>query len=124
MYKPGKELATRVEYRSPDPACNPYLAFSVMLAAGLEGIEKEYPLRDPVERNCYEMTKEERKKYKIESLPEDLYEAIQVTEKSDMVRRALGDHVFTKFIENKMIEWERYRARVTDYELEQYFSIL
>ena len=124
MYKPGKELATRVEYRSPDPACNPYLAFSVMLAAGLEGIEKGYPLRDPVERNCYEMTKEERKKYKIESLPEDLYEAIQVTEKSEVVKRALGDHVFTKFIENKMIEWERYRARVTDYELEQYFAIL
>jgi glutamine synthetase len=124
VYKPGKELATRVEYRSPDPACNPYFAFSVMLAAGLEGIEKGYPLEDPVERNVYEMTKEERRKYKIESLPGDLYEAIQITEKSDLVKRALGDHVFYQFIENKKIEWERYRARVTDYELEQYFSIL
>ena len=124
VYKPGKELATRVEYRSPDPACNPYFAFSVMLAAGLEGIEKGYPLRDPVERNVYEMTEEERKRYKIDSLPEDLYEAIKITEKSDLVRRALGDHVFHQFIENKRIEWERYRARVTDYELEQYFSIL
>jgi len=124
VYKPGKELATRVEYRSPDPACNPYLAFAVMLAAGLEGIEKKYPLRDPVERNVYEMTKNERQKYKIDSLPEDLYEAIQITERSDLVRRALGDHVFLKFIENKKIEWERYRAQVTDYELEQYFSIL
>ncbi len=124
VYKPGKELATRVEYRSPDPACNPYLAFAVMLAAGLEGIEKKYPLRDPVERNVYEMTKKERQKYKIDSLPEDLYEAIQITERSDLVRRALGDHVFLKFIENKKIEWERYRAQVTDYELEQYFSIL
>jgi len=123
-YKPGKELATRVEYRSPDPACNPYFAFSVMLAAGLEGMEKGYPLRDPVERNVYEMTEEERKRYKIDSLPEDLYEAIKITEKSDLVRRALGDHVFHQFIENKRIEWERYRARVTDYELEQYFSIL
>ena len=123
-YKPGKELATRVEYRSPDPACNPYFAFSVMLAAGLEGIEKGYPLRDPVERNVYEMTEEERKRYKIDSLPEDLYEAIKITEKSDLVKRALGDHVFHQFIENKKIEWERYRARVTDYELEQYFSIL
>jgi len=123
-YKPGKELATRVEYRSPDPACNPYFAFSVMLAAGLEGIEKRYPLRDPVERNVYEMTEEERKKYKIDSLPEDLYEAIKITEKSDLVRRALGDHVFHQFIGNKRIEWERYRARVTDYELDQYFSIL
>ncbi|NWF91470.1 MAG: glutamine synthetase [Syntrophaceae bacterium] len=124
LYKPGKEVATRVEYRSPDPACNPYLAFSVMLAAGLEGIEKKYPLRDPVERNVYEMTEKERKRHKIDSLPEDLYEAIQITEKSDLVRRALGDHVFFKFIENKKIEWERYRAQVTDYELEQYFSIL
>jgi len=123
-YKPGKELATRVEYRSPDPACNPYFAFSVMLAAGLEGIEKGYPLRDPVERNVYEMTEEERKRYKIDSLPEDLYEAIKITEKSDLVKRALGDHVFHQFIENKKIEWERYRARVTDYELDQYFSIL
>jgi glutamine synthetase len=123
-YKPGKELATRVEYRSPDPACNPYFAFSVMLAAGLEGMEKGYPLRDPVERNVYEMTEEERKRYKIDSLPEDLYEAIKITEKSDLVKRALGDHVFHQFIENKRIEWERYRARVTDYELEQYFSIL
>jgi len=124
VYKPGKELATRVEYRSPDPACNPYFAFAVMLAAGLEGIEKEYPLRDPVERNVYEMGEKERKRYRIESLPEDLYEAIKITEKSDLVRRALGDHVFHQFIANKKIEWERYRARVTDYELEQYFSIL
>ncbi|MDI7261908.1 MAG: glutamine synthetase family protein [Thermodesulfobacteriota bacterium] len=123
-YKPGKELATRVEYRSPDPACNPYFAFSVMLAAGLEGIEKGYPLRDPVERNVYEMTEEERKRYKIDSLPEDLYEAINITEKSDLIKRALGDHVFHQFIENKRMEWERFRARVTDYELEQYFAIL
>jgi glutamine synthetase len=124
VYKPGKELATRAEYRSPDPACNPYFAFSVMLAAGLEGIEKGYPLREPVERNVYEMSEEERKKFKIDSLPEDLYEAIKITEKSDLVRKALGEHVFHQFIENKKIEWERYRARVTDYELEQYFSIL
>lgn len=124
VYKPKKELATRVEYRSPDPACNPYFAFSVMLAAGLEGIEKRYPLRDPIERNVYEMTEEERKKYKIDSLPGDLYEAIKITEKSDLVKQALGDHVFHQFIENKKIEWERYRARVTDYELDQYFSIL
>jgi glutamine synthetase len=95
-----------------------------MLAAGLEGIENKYPLREPVERNVYEMTEEERKKYKIDSLPEDLYEAIKITEKSDLVRRALGDHVFHQFIGNKRIEWERYRARVTDYELDQYFSIL
>jgi glutamine synthetase len=124
VYKPGKEDATRVEYRSPDPACNPYFAFSVMLAAGLDGIERKYPLRDPVERNVYEMPEKERKKHGIESLPGDLYEAIQITEGSGLVKRALGEHVFYKFIENKKIEWERFRARVTDFELDQYFSIL
>jgi len=90
----------------------------------LEGMGKGYPLRDPVERNVYEMAEVERRRYKIESLPEDLYEAIKITKKSDLIKRALGDHVFHQFIENKRIEWERYRARVTDYELEQYFSIL
>ncbi len=124
VYKPGREKETRVEYRSPDPACNPYLAFAVMLAAGLEGIMKKYPLRDPVERNVYEMTQEERKRHKIDSLPGNLYEAIQVTEESQVVKQALGDDLFYKFIDNKKIEWERYRSQVTDYELQQYFSIL
>ena len=124
VYKPGKEKETRVEYRSPDPACNPYLAFAVMLAAGLEGIVGKYPLRDPTERNIYEMTQEERTKNKIDSLPGNLYEAIQVTEGSRVVREALGEDIFYKFIDNKKIEWDRYRAQVTDYELQQYFSIL
>ena len=124
VYKPGKEKETRVEYRSPDPACNPYLAFTVMVAAGLEGIMKKYPLRDPIERNVYEMTQEERKKNKIDSLPGNLYEAIQVTEESQLVRQALGEDLFYKFIDNKKIEWDRYQAQVTDYELQQYFSIL
>jgi len=101
VYKPGKEKETRVEYRSPDPACNPYLAFAVMLAAGLEGIEKMCPLRDPVERNVYEMTNEERKKHKIDSLPGNLYEAIQVTEESRLVKQALGEDLFYNFIDNK-----------------------
>jgi len=124
IYKPGKEKETRVEYRSPDPACNPYLAFAVMLAAGLEGIVKKYPLRDPTEQNVYEMTKEERKKHRIDSLPGNLYEAIRVTEESELVKQALGEDIFYKFIDNKKIEWERYRAQVTDYELNEYFSIL
>ncbi len=124
MYKPGKENATRVELRSPDPACNPYLAFSVMLAAGLDGIEKGYKLAEPVEQNVYEMKPDERKALGIELLPEDLWEAIQVTEKSELVRKALGDHVFTNFIENKKIEWDNYRAQVTDLELKMYLSVL
>ncbi|MDI6814477.1 MAG: glutamine synthetase family protein [Dehalococcoidales bacterium] len=123
-YKPGKENATRIEFRSPDPACNPYLAFSVMLAAGLEGIEKEYQVPDPMEENVYEMTEEERKKRGIGTLPASLWEAIQLTEKSELVRRALGDHVFNAFIKNKKIEWERYRAQVTEYELKEYLPIL
>ncbi|MFH0772595.1 MAG: glutamine synthetase family protein [Candidatus Omnitrophota bacterium] len=123
-YKPGKEKATRVEYRSPDPACNPYLAFSVMLAAGLEGIEKEYDLMPPTEENVFELTQEERKKRGINPLPGDLYEAILETEKSSVVRKALGEHAFTIFIENKKIEWDKYRAWVTDYEIKNYLSIL
>ncbi len=124
MYKPGKENATRIEYRSPDPACNPYLAFAAMLAAGLEGIEKEYELAPPIERNVYEMTQEERDSLGVGSIPEDLYEAIKIAEESEFLRNALGDHVHTKFIENKKIEWQTYRAQVTDYELDKYLSIL
>ena len=123
-YKPGRENATRIEFRSPDPACNPYLTFSVMLAAGLEGIEKEYEVPDPVEENVYEMTEEARGKRGIGTLPPNLLEAIHLTEKSKVVRRALGDHVFQAFIKNKKIEWEQYRIQVTDYELKKYLPIL
>ncbi len=123
-YKPGKENATRVEFRSPDPACNPYLAFSVMLAAGLEGIEKEYKIPKPIEENVYEMSEKERQAKGIETLPASLGEAIQLTEKSELVRKALGDHVFDAFIKNKKIEWDQYRIQVTDYELKRYLSIL
>lgn len=124
MYKPGKEKATRIEFRSPDPACNPYLAFSVMLAAGLEGVEKNYSLPEPVEENIYEMSADERKKRKIDTLPGNLHDALLLTEKSDLVRQALGDHVFNSFIENKKIEWDNYRKHVTDYELKKYLPIL
>ncbi len=123
-YRPGREKATRIEFRSPDPACNPYLAFSVMLAAGLEGIEKEYEIPDPVEENVYEMTEGERQRRGIDTLPANLLEAIHVTEKSELVQRALGDHVFHAFIENKKLEWNQYRTQVTEYELKRYLPIL
>ncbi len=123
-YKPGKEQATRIEFRSPDPACNPYLAFSVMLAAGLEGIEKGYEPPEPVEENVYEMTDEERKKKNIGTLPASLYEAIQLCEKSELVRKALGEHVFHSLIKNKKIEWDQYRIHVTEYEVKRYLPIL
>ena len=124
MYKPGKEKATRIELRCPDPSCNPYLAFAVMLAAGLEGIEKGYEIPDPIEEDIFEMDTNERVKRGIKSLPGDLYEAICQTEQSELVRQALGDHVFEKFIENKKIEWEQYRTWVTNYEIDRYLPIL
>ncbi len=123
-YKPGKEKATRVELRNPDPACNPYLAFSVMLAAGLEGIKKKYPLPKEVSNNIYEMSALDRKKAGIESLPDDLYEAIKITESSSLVKKALGDKVFEYFIRNKKDEWNEYRKQVTGYELDKYLAIL
>ncbi|RLA87851.1 MAG: glutamine synthetase [Deltaproteobacteria bacterium] len=124
MYKPGKEKATRVEFRCPDPACNPYLTFAVMLAAGLKGIQENYELPEPIEKDIFEMTPEEREKEGIESLPGSLFEAIQETEKSSLVREALGEHIFNKFIENKKIEWDRYRTHVSKYELDTYLQIL
>jgi glutamine synthetase len=124
MYKPGKEKATRIELRSPDPACNPYLAFAVMLAAGLKGIEQGYELREPVEEDIFEMSEEERSKHGIESLPGNLLEAIQLTEKSELVKEALGDHIFEKFIANKKIEWDQYRTHVSQFELDRYLAIL
>jgi glutamine synthetase len=123
-YRRGGEKSTRIEFRSPDAACNPYLAFSVILAAGLEGIEKEYEAPGPVEENVYEMTAEERQRRGIGTLPASLLEAIQLTEKSKLVRRALGEHVFSAFIQNKKIEWDRYRTQVTDYEIQRYLPIL
>ncbi len=124
MYKPGKEAATRAEFRCPDPACNPYLAFAVMLAAGLKGIEEGYELPEPVEKDIFEMTEAERADHGIISLPGSLAEAIAETEKSELVREALGDHIFEKFIENKKMEWDAFRTHVSGFELEKYLPVL
>jgi glutamine synthetase len=123
-YKPGKEQATRVEYRAPDPACNPYLTFAVMLAAGLEGIEKGYELPPPVEVDVYSLTEKEREELGIEVLPSSLGEAIKEMEKSTLVRECLGEHVFWSFIRNKKAEWDEYRSQVTEYEIKKYLPIL
>jgi glutamine synthetase len=123
-YKPGREDATRLEYRSPDPACNPYLTFSVMLAAGLDGIEKKYKLPEPIEENVFEMGAEARKKRGIGTLPGSLSEAISYAEGSKLLRETLGEHVFHTFITNKKIEWDLYRTQVTDYEIKRYLPIL
>jgi len=124
MYKPGKETATRIEFRSPDPSCNPYLAFAVMLAAGLEGIENKYELPDPIEEDIFEMNPAERKAHGITDLPGNLYSAILETEKSELVRKTLGDHTFNKFIENKKIEWDEFRTHVSQFELDKYLPRL
>ena len=124
LNKPGKEEACRIEFRAPDPACNPYLAFATMLHAGLEGIEKEYPLPDPVDQDVFSMSKPEREALGIETLPGSLNEAIACMEDSVVVRRALGDHIFEKFIQNKQIEWDAYRSQVHQYELDRYLAVL
>lgn len=124
LYKPGKETATRVELRSPDPACNPYLSFAVTLSAGLEGIEKEYDIVEPVKTNVYRMSEKERKEKRIGQLPENLWQAIEIAKESAWLKETLGEPLFFKLIENKRIEWENYRSRVTSYELEQYLPIL
>ena len=114
----------RVEYRAPDPACNSYLAFSAMLAAGLKGIEEEYPVPPPVEGNVFDMSAEERQTRGIRTLPGSLGEAIALAESSDLLLETLGEHIFNSFIRNKKIEWEDYRATITDYEISRYLPIL
>lgn len=124
MYKPGKEKATRVELRNPDPACNPYLAFAVMLAAGLKGVDDGYELMPEATNNIYEMTDDEREAAGIRSLPVDLHEAIAEFKNSELMREALGDHVFEYLVRNKQAEWDEYKAVVTPYELDRYLAVL
>jgi glutamine synthetase len=122
--KKGKESSTRIEFRSPDPACNPYLAFSVMLAAGLKGVEEGYDLPPEATNNIYEMTPEERAAEGIGSLPQNLAEAVMAMEESELVAEALGEHVFDYFIRNKRSEWMDYKAHVTPWELDRYLGSL
>jgi glutamine synthetase len=124
QHRPGKEVSTRIEYRAPDAACNPYLAFAVMLAAGLEGIEREYPLGPPTEENVFEIGAEERARRGIETLPGSMKEAIDAFAASDFARRALGDHVFESLLQNKTIEYDAYRRHVSDFEMDRYLAVL
>jgi glutamine synthetase len=124
LYHPGKEQATRMELRCPDPACNPYLTFAILLAAGLEGIEKGYELPEPMEKNLYHISPEERKRLGIEQLPETLGEAIELSAESELVLRTFGEHIFNRYIEIKRQEWEDYRVQVTQWELDRYLAVL
>ena len=124
LYKPGSEQATRAEIRCPDPACNPYLTFAVLLHAGLEGIEQGYELPEPMETNLYHLTSEQRRERGIVSLPETLGEAIDALAESELARKALGPHIFDRYIELKRKEWDDYRVQLTGWELERYLSVL
>jgi glutamine synthetase len=131
-YQPGKEKATRIELRAADPACNIYLAFAVMVAAGVEGIRRKYELVDPVEENIYRMSGTRQKKFEIRTLPRGLEEAVAIMEKSLVVRETLGDHIFEKLIANKRREIEDYGRsvsgefdkQVSDYEIRRYLPVL
>jgi glutamine synthetase len=124
VYHPGKEKATRCEFRCPDPSCNPYLTFAAMLHAGLDGVEKGYELPAPMERNLYDLTHDEREAAGIEQLPETLGEAIELMAESEVAKQALGQHIFPRYIDLKREEWEEYRVQVTRWELERYLPVL
>jgi glutamine synthetase len=124
VYKPGSEQATRAEIRCPDPACNPYLTFAALLHAGLEGIEKGYELPEPMETNLYHLTAEQRRERGITSLPETLGEAIDELAQSELARKALGRHIFDRYVELKRSEWDEYRVQLTKWELERYLPVL
>jgi glutamine synthetase len=124
MYKPGKEAATRVELRSPDPSANPYLAFAVMLGAGLKGIEDELPLSAEATNNIFDMTQEELSEAGIATLPGNLGEAIELFEQSELMREILGDHIHEFFVENKRAEWDEHRTYVSPWELDKYLPVL
>jgi glutamine synthetase len=124
LYKPGSEQATRAEIRCPDPACNPYLTFAALLHAGLEGIERGYELPDPMETNLYHLTPEQRRERGIVSLPETLGEAVDELAQSELARKALGPHIFDRYVELKRKEWDEYRVQLTEWELRRYLSVL
>ncbi len=131
-YQPGKERATRIELRSPDPACNLYLSFAVMLLAGCDGIRHGLKLVPPVEENIYEMSPTRQRKHEIRTLPRNLEEAVKIMQKSELMREALGDYIFSRFIANKLHEVENYNKnvsrefdkQVSDYEIQTYLPFL
>ncbi|MGH2746438.1 MAG: glutamine synthetase family protein [Actinomycetota bacterium] len=124
MYKPRKEQSTRIEFRSPDPACNPYLAFSVVLAAGLKGIDEGYELPPEAMDNIHEISETERRARGIVRLPDDLYESLREMESSDLVADALGEQVFEYLLRNKRAEWDQFKSYVSPYEIDRYLPVL
>jgi glutamine synthetase len=124
LYKPGKEAATRLELRNPDPSCNPYLAFAVMLGAGLKGIEEQLELMPEATNDIFEMTQAELDAAGIVTLPENLGAAIALFEQSETMKEILGDHIHSFYVENKKAEWASYIKDVSQWELDKYLSII
>lgn len=123
LYKPGKELATRIELRFPDAACNPYLAFSVMLAAGLDGLERKLPAPEPMTADLYELDAVERERLGVHALPHDLYEAIQVAEGSRLLVQTLGEDIHNKLLETKLADYDRFRLYISPLDLERHMEL-
>ena len=123
-YRKGRENSVRIEYRSPDSACNPYLAFSAILAAGLAGIENKYEIPIPVEQDINKMDQIQRSAQSIESLPTNLSEALHFFENSELMYNCLGEDAFYNFIKNKKLEWAEYSRHVSGYEIDKYLSML
>lgn len=124
MYKPGKQGSTRVEVRSLDTGCNPYLAYAVTLAAGLKGIEEGYELPPGADDDVWALTDAERRALGIQPMPQNLGEAIDLMQRSELVAETLGEHVFDFFLRNKRQEWEEYRSEVTPFELRKNLQVL
>ena len=124
VVKHGKVESTRLEYRAPDSACNPYLAFSVILAAGLRGITEGSPLPPEADANLFALSDRELGEKHIESLPSSLHDAVNEMERSELLADTLGDHVFEWFIRNKRAEWNDYQSQVTQFELDRYLPLL
>ena len=124
VQKRNSEQSTRIEYRSPDPACNPYLAFSVILAAGLRGIKEGYELPQEADANLFEIGDDMLEKLGIEQLPQSMSDALRVMERSDLVAEALGEHIFEWFLRNKRAEWRGYKTHISQYELNRYLRSL
>jgi glutamine synthetase len=123
MYKPGKGNSSRIEYRALDPAANPYLAFAVILAAGMKGIEEGYDLPEATEDDVWELTGAERRALGIKPLPDSLSSATRIMETSELVATTIGEHVFDYVLRNKRAEWAAYRAEITPFELARYLQV-
>ncbi len=124
MYKPNKAQSTRIELRSIDAACNPYLAYAVVLAAGMKGLQEEYELPREAEDNVWSLNDRERRALGLEQLPRNLFEAIRVAEDSELLAETLGEHVYEFFLRNKRAEWEEYRGQVSAFERDRMLPVL